>query len=169
STSMRMIFALLLNFVIFNNFNEMPNKETVAKYIRGWVGAVGIMAIGNTYQCFRDPRFFTEKIYTEISAKDYMLSARLFGIWNFLTASLRLYCAFFINNRQVYNFTLWSFLLSLVHFLSEVLIYKSAAWSPGLVTTLLVSVISIVVMIIGYWYIDSEEDMHRESLERKTR
>ncbi|XP_064646477.1 ergosterol biosynthetic protein 28 homolog [Lineus longissimus] len=123
-----------------------------AYYLRGWVGLVGLMAIGNTIQCFVDPRFVRERLYTASTGRANSLTARLFGMWTLLAAILRICCAIDIHNKSIYNITLISFFLALGHFASEVFIYKTADLTIGIVIPLIVSSFSVLVMVIGYWW-----------------
>ncbi|XP_014676333.1 PREDICTED: probable ergosterol biosynthetic protein 28 [Priapulus caudatus] len=129
--------------------------------LRGWIGVVALMGIGNTIQCFYNHVFLGENLYMEGPSQVTPLMARLFGTWTFLAAIVRIYCAYDITNRPLYDITLISFLIAFVHFTLEAFYYQSTGLHVGLATPLLVSGISIVWMIIGYslvWPKDDDDD-----------
>ncbi|ESO83537.1 hypothetical protein LOTGIDRAFT_222610 [Lottia gigantea] len=136
----------------------MADRESLPqryiRYLRVWIGFVAVMALGNTVQCFVDPQLLKSKLYTvNPEANVNGLVANLFGIWTLLSAALRFYCAIDIFNIALYHLTYFSFYLALGHFVSEVLVYKTATFSVGVMAPLIVSSLSIVTMSIGYGYL----------------
>ncbi|XP_013401314.1 probable ergosterol biosynthetic protein 28, partial [Lingula anatina] len=92
-------------------------------YLRSWIGFVGLMAIGNTIQCFWDHQFLASRLYNGAPSSVNGLAARLFGVWTLLAGILRIWCAIFTYNRPLYDLTLFSFVLAFLHFSSEVFIF----------------------------------------------
>ncbi|KAK6183486.1 hypothetical protein SNE40_010961 [Patella caerulea] len=133
--------------------------ERYMRYLRVWIGFVAIMALGNTVQCFVDPQLLKSKLYTVTPSNVNGLVARLFGVWTLLSGVLRFYCAVDIYNKALYNLTYLSFYLALGHFVSEVLLFKSAGFTVGVMAPLLVSSLSILTMSIGYLYLDRRSSM----------
>uniref|UniRef100_A0A671Q723 Ergosterol biosynthesis 28 homolog n=1 Tax=Sinocyclocheilus anshuiensis TaxID=1608454 RepID=A0A671Q723_9TELE len=101
---------------------------------------LAVIAVGNTVQSFRDHSFLSQKLYTGTPEYVNGLQARTFGIWTLLSSILRCACAIDIQNRTLYHITLWTCVLALGHFLSEVFLYKTAP--------LIVASFSIVGMLI---------------------
>ncbi|NWU63371.1 ERG28 protein, partial [Pterocles burchelli] len=84
------------------------------------------------------------------------LQARTFGVWTLLSSVIRCLCAIDIRNRTLYYITLFTFFLALVHFLSEVFIYHTAALTIGVMAPLMVASFSIMGMLIGLQYLEVE-------------
>ncbi|XP_009885346.1 PREDICTED: probable ergosterol biosynthetic protein 28 [Charadrius vociferus] len=84
------------------------------------------------------------------------LQARTFGVWTLLSSVIRCLCAIDIRNRTLYYITLFTFFLALVHFLSEVFIYHTAALTIGVMAPLMVASFSILGMLIGLQYLEVE-------------
>lgn len=131
--------------------------------LQAWIGIVGVMAFGNTISCFYNHQFLADKLYTAAPDEVNGLSARLFGVWTMLSAILRLYCAFDIRNKSIYNLTLVSFFLAFIHFVLEITVYKTATLTVGVLAPLLVSSISIVWMLTGYCYLSKPSEVESEN------
>ncbi|KAM9555916.1 ergosterol biosynthetic protein 28 homolog [Guaruba guarouba] len=124
--------------------------------LRSWLVMVSVIAAGNTLQSFRDHGFLSEKLYTASPALVNGLQARTFGVWTLLSSVIRCLCAIDIRNRTLYYITLFTFFLALVHFLSEVFIYHTAALTIGIMAPLMVASFSILGMLIGLQYLEVE-------------
>lgn len=73
------------------------------------------------------------------------LSARTFGTWTAITSIIRLYAAYHINDKPVYEMALWTFGVAWAHFISEWLFFGTAKFGKGLIGPLVVSTGT------GYW------------------
>uniref|UniRef100_A0A8B9MII3 Ergosterol biosynthesis 28 homolog n=1 Tax=Accipiter nisus TaxID=211598 RepID=A0A8B9MII3_9AVES len=139
--------------------------------LRSWLVMVSVIAAGNTLQSFRDHSFLSEKLYTASPGLVNGLQARTFGVWTLLSSVIRCLCAIDIRNRTpdnardfqciiehsfLYYITLFTFFLALVHFLSEVFIYHTAALTIGVMAPLMVASFSILGMLIGLQYLEVE-------------
>jgi len=100
-------------------------KDNVLRSLQGWVFVVGLMALGNTISCYVDHSFLASRLYTGAPDRASDLAARLFGIWTLMSALLRLSCAVLITNRALFNLTLMSFVVVILHYLSEVFVYQT--------------------------------------------
>ncbi|KAJ9629709.1 ergosterol biosynthesis protein [Taxawa tesnikishii (nom. ined.)] len=74
------------------------------------------------------------------------LSARTFGTWTAITAVVRLYAAYHIENQAVYEMALWTFGVAWAHFMSEWWIFKTTRWGKGLAGPAAVSTGTLVWM-----------------------
>ncbi|MEE6528450.1 hypothetical protein FKM82_030759, partial [Ascaphus truei] len=54
----------------------------------------------------------------------------------------------------LYHLTLWTFVLALGHFLSEVFVYHTAEMTIGVMAPLMVASFSILGMLIGFQYVE---------------
>uniref|UniRef100_A0A8C9FTG9 Ergosterol biosynthesis 28 homolog n=1 Tax=Pavo cristatus TaxID=9049 RepID=A0A8C9FTG9_PAVCR len=141
--------------------------------LRSWLVMVSVIAAGNTLQSFRDHSFLSEKLYTGSPGLVNGLQARTFGIWTLLSSVIRCLCAIDIRNQTycatehylpapgtdcplLYYITLFTFFMALVHFLSEVFIYHTAALTIGVMAPLMVASFSILGMLIGLQYLEVE-------------
>ncbi|XP_073494187.1 ergosterol biosynthetic protein 28 homolog isoform X2 [Phyllobates terribilis] len=122
--------------------------------LRSWLMMVAIIAAGNTLQSFRDHSFLSDKLYTGQPGQVNGLQARTFGIWTLLSSVIRCACAIDIRNKMLYHITLWTFIMALAHFLSEVWVYHTAQMTIGVMAPLLVASFSIMGMVIGYQYLE---------------
>nr|ACO51953.1 Probable ergosterol biosynthetic protein 28 [Aquarana catesbeiana] len=122
--------------------------------LRSWLMMVSIIAAGNTPQSFRDHSFLSDKLYTGRPSQVNGLQARTFGIWTLLSSVIRCACAIDIHNKTLYHLTLWTFILALGHFLSEVWIYHTAQMTIGVMAPLMVASFSILGMLIGFQYLE---------------
>ncbi|XP_072285150.1 ergosterol biosynthetic protein 28 homolog [Pyxicephalus adspersus] len=126
--------------------------------LRSWLMMVSIIAAGNTLQSFRDHSFLSDKLYTGRPSQVNGLQARTFGIWTLLSSLIRCACAIDIRNKTLYHLTLWTFILALAHFLSEVWIYHTAQMTIGVMAPLMVASFSILGMMIGFQYLEVDQD-----------
>ena len=46
------------------NMETSDSKSKIIYYLRVWIGFVGLMAFGNTVQCFVDGSFIKSRLYT---------------------------------------------------------------------------------------------------------
>ncbi|XP_022103813.1 probable ergosterol biosynthetic protein 28 [Acanthaster planci] len=118
--------------------------------VRVWVGIVGLTALFTSMQCFIDSSFLAERIYT--LEKDAVNPAfgRLFGTWTCLAGVVRILWALFTRSKPLYLATLFSFVLALVYFLAEFLIFKTAALTVGVISPLIVAGGSTILMIVAF-------------------
>jgi hypothetical protein len=78
------------------------------------------------------------------------LSARTFGTWTAITSIIRLYAAYHINDKPVYEMALWTFGVAWAHFVSEWLFFGTARFGKGLIGPLLVSTGTAYWMLSQY-------------------
>ncbi|KAK3609692.1 hypothetical protein CHS0354_017545 [Potamilus streckersoni] len=126
--------------------------------LRIWLSVLTLMAMGSTIHSFLDPNFLGKKLYTKSPSTANSFASRLYGLWNFLSAAIRFCCVLQIHNKTVYNLTVFSFLLMLGHFISEILIFKTADLDSGVIASLIISVVSILAMLYGYRYLEMLPD-----------
>ncbi|KAL9934934.1 hypothetical protein V8E36_006010 [Tilletia maclaganii] len=119
-----------------------------------WLLLVSTMAIFNCVQNYVDYTF-SRKVYARAplsQAQVTPLSARTFGVWNFASALIRTYAAYNMSSRPVYELAMWSFVIALAHFSSEVAVFKTAKLSPGIISPLIVASSSLAAMALQYKY-----------------
>ncbi|KAL5463221.1 hypothetical protein EMCRGX_G032100 [Ephydatia muelleri] len=109
------------------------------KLARVWVGLVGIIALANAAQCFINEDHAKSTLYTLRPDEASPLLSRMFGTWTILAGTVRLVFALGPCNKSIWLVTLLSFVLALLHFTSELFIYKTATLSFATISPLLVS------------------------------
>ncbi|KAK6957227.1 hypothetical protein Daesc_000009 [Daldinia eschscholtzii] len=77
------------------------------------------------------------------------LAARLFGTYTIVSAIVRLYASYNLHLAPVYQITIWTYVVALVHFGSEFAIYKTAHMGP-IASTFFFATVGIVWMISQY-------------------
>ncbi|KAM3919797.1 ergosterol biosynthetic protein 28 homolog [Leptodactylus fuscus] len=135
--------------------------------LRSWLMMVAIIAAGNTLQSFRDHSFLSDKLYTGKPNQVNGLQARTFGIWTLLSSVIRCACAIDIRNKTLYHITLWTFIMALAHFLSEVWVYHTAQMTIGIMAPLMVASFSILGMLIGYQYVEGQPEPTSSSTKKR--
>ncbi|RUS81750.1 hypothetical protein EGW08_010504 [Elysia chlorotica] len=136
----------------------MSGTPSIVNLLRIWIGLIGMVAVGSTIRCFIAPNYAYEMIFSIDQNNVSALTSRLFGVWTFLSGVVRVMCAFDLHNRSLYHLTLFTFVLALVYFVSEVFIYKTAKLeSAGILAPLLISSSTIVLMLVGYWFVETED------------
>ncbi|XP_069806594.1 ergosterol biosynthetic protein 28 homolog isoform X2 [Dendropsophus ebraccatus] len=135
--------------------------------LRSWLMMVAIIAAGNTLQSFRDHSFLSDKLYTGTPSLVNGLQARTFGIWTLLSSIIRCACAIDIRNKTLYHITLWTFIMALAHFVSEVWLYHTAHMTIGVMAPLMVASFSILGMLIGFQYLDVQPESPTSSAKKR--
>ncbi|KAJ8098273.1 hypothetical protein POJ06DRAFT_148066 [Lipomyces tetrasporus] len=111
-----------------------------------WLLFISVVSAFNSAQSYFGGLTLTRRVYEANSAQVTGLSARTFGTWTFLTSVIRLYGAYHINDPAVYDITYATYIVALMHFSSEWIIYKTAKLGKGLAGPLIVSTTTLVWM-----------------------
>ncbi|CAO3664236.1 unnamed protein product [Umbelopsis vinacea] len=51
------------------------------------------------------------------------LSGRLFATWTWSVSMIRIYAAFHLNNKIMYNLGIWSYVIALTHYVGELVVF----------------------------------------------
>ncbi|CAE6416101.1 unnamed protein product [Rhizoctonia solani] len=114
-----------------------------------WQLVVSSLAVFNTIQNFFTLSL-TKRIYSKQSQNVTPLQSRTFAIWTLTSAILRFYCAYHVNEKVVYDLTMWTYVLAFGHFTSEFLVFRTAGLGPGLLSPMIVATTSFVWMWSQY-------------------
>lgn len=109
------------------------------------------MSVGNTIQAFITTKN-TRQVYLLSASETSALSSRIFGTWTIVSAIIRLYTAYNISNPQVYQLAIWAYVIAWAHFMSEWLVFKTAAWGRGLAGPIIISTGSLIWMLSQWGY-----------------
>ncbi|RAL17668.1 Erg28 family protein [Aspergillus homomorphus CBS 101889] len=119
-------------------------------FLPQWLVLVSVVSAANSIQAYRSPAYAAE-LYNGKTAEGYShanaLSSRTFGTWTFLSAVIRFYAAYNINNPAVYDLALWTFGIALVHFVGE-LVHGSARLKGRFVSPLIVASSTLTWMFL---------------------
>ena len=110
---------------------------------------ISAVSIGNTVQAYITIAN-TQQVYAQSGRETTALSSRLFGTWTFVSSIVRLYAAYNISNPQVYQLALWTYGIAWSHFMSEWLVFRTAAWGKGFAGPAVVSTVTLLWML-GAW------------------
>ncbi len=119
---------------------------------------VSVVSLFNTAQCY-STLHFCRRIYSEDptaqnkspekpSSQVTALSARTFGTWTLLTAIVRLFAAYNLNNPAFFALGFCTYLVALLHFFSEWLVFGTAKWGAPLMGPAFVSTGTLTWMIL---------------------
>ncbi|KAI9741704.1 MAG: ergosterol biosynthesis protein [Cirrosporium novae-zelandiae] len=111
---------------------------------------IAVTSAGNSIQSYLTLTY-TRQVYLGSGATGNKspatpLSSRTFGTWTFLSAVIRYFGAYYIDDPVVYTIVMWSYVIALFHFASEWLIFGSARMGKGLLGPAIVSTCSLFWM-----------------------
>ncbi|KAF9649864.1 Erg28-domain-containing protein [Thelephora ganbajun] len=135
----------------------LSRRETVTSYLPQaggllpkWQLIVAFMAFFNAAQNFATLKL-TRRIYGNVAPQLVTgLQARTFAVWTILSGVVRLYAAYNINLKIIYDLTLFTYLFAFAHFGSELLIFRTASLGLGALSPVVVSTVSLTWMIMQY-------------------
>lgn len=116
-----------------------------------------ISQIGTISVVYSIQSFFSlagaREIFTAPTTLITPLQSRTFGTWAMLSSVVRLYAAYNIHNKQVYELCLATWVIAVLHFTSEWLVFKTALMRRGLASPILLAGITGAWMIVvkGYY------------------
>lgn len=116
-----------------------------------WQLFVGVVAVLNTLQNFLTLKF-TRRIYNAVPPAQPVtaLQARTFAVWTLTSAVVRVYAAYHIQNKVIYDMALMTYLIAFAHFSSEIFIFRTAKIGPPVLSPCIVATTSLVWMISQY-------------------
>ncbi|KAF8273270.1 Erg28-like protein [Lactarius quietus] len=116
-----------------------------------WQMLVATAALLNTVENFRTLSL-AKRLYNNVPAAQPVtsLQARTFGIWTLTASAVRLYAAYNIQNKAIYDITLLTYIFAFAHFSSEILIFRTARISIPVLPPVIVSTVSMIWMMSQY-------------------
>jgi len=133
-----------------------------------WMLFLSIVSIFNSVQCYRSIKL-SQIIYNadpenpsrrpipkgDVSQSTVTgLSTRTFGTWTIITAIVRFYAAYNIDNPVMYKVALATYLTAFGHFTSEWLVFGTARFNSSLASPLCISTGTMVWMLCQWgWYV----------------
>ncbi|KAK4057149.1 ergosterol biosynthesis protein [Microbotryomycetes sp. JL221] len=120
----------------------------MAEHVRCFVSDRSL-AIFNSIQNFVTTSL-TRRIYSKAQPQVTPLQARTFAIWTLASAAIRIYAAYHIQLKPLYDLALISYVLALGHFVIELFVFRTAGLGAGLISPLIVASTSLVWMTQQY-------------------
>lgn len=130
-------------------FLPQPAKQG---YLPHWLLFISVVSLFNSVQTYSSDLTLTRKVYEkEATSKNKgpqvtNLGARTFGTWTCVASLVRLYAAYNVNNKPVYELAQFTFLIAALHFGSEWLVFKTCQMGKGLLGPVIVSTVSLIWM-----------------------
>ncbi|PVF92741.1 Erg28-like protein [Serendipita vermifera] len=124
----------------------LPQSDGWLPYWLILTSSAGIyMAIGNLLHPLHNKIIYTAKPH-EVTP----LAGRTCGAWTLTSAMIRLFCAYHISDKVIYQAAICTYLIALGHFGSEFSLFRTAGVGGGVISPLTVASISLIWMITKY-------------------
>ncbi|KUJ10520.1 ergosterol 28 [Mollisia scopiformis] len=127
-----------------------------------WLLLVSIISVGNSIQAYSTLEF-TSQVYAGWSSHPGQtpssttspatpLSSRTFGTWTLIQSIVRMYAAYNIDNPQIYQMAVLTYVVAWLHFMSEWWVFGTARWGRGLAGPVVVATGSLAWMWMQWGY-----------------
>lgn len=84
------------------------------------------------------------------------LAARCFGTWTLITSIVRLYAAYNLHLAPVYDIAIWTYVVALFHFASEMFVFRSMALGkPQLLPFMFASTALVWMPMVRDYYVQA--------------
>ena len=84
------------------------------------------------------------------------LAGRLFGTWTLITSIVRFYAAYNLHLAPMYNIALWTYVVALGHFGSELFVFKTMSFGPPQLFPFTFASVAIVWMtLVRDYYVEA--------------
>lgn len=122
--------------------------------LRRWLVLVAFLRLLSVYLGYLNPSRLNSNLFDATPDAVTDLNGRTFAMWTSLSCVLCLFCAKNPQNRAMYSATLASFVLALIFFSSELLLYKTLSLKSAL-QPMIVAGVSVLWMGLGFnYYLD---------------
>ncbi|CAR28198.1 hypothetical protein ZYGR_0N06900 [Zygosaccharomyces rouxii] len=115
-------------------------------YLPKWLLFISVVSVFNSLQTYISGLELTRQVYENSPQEVTPLSARTFGTWTLISSFIRLYGAFHLNENHIFQLTFISYSIALLHFSSELLIYRTCKIGKGILGPLVVATTSLTWM-----------------------
>lgn len=123
--------------------SSLPPRPLFPKLTPGAPKQISLISLLNTFQSYLTTSY-TARVYSLArNPAPSALQARTFGTWTLLAAIVRLYVAYHVRERGMYELGMWTFAVAGAHFGAEWGGYGSVAWGKGLAGPVVVSLGSL--------------------------
>ncbi|KDQ15956.1 hypothetical protein BOTBODRAFT_107885, partial [Botryobasidium botryosum FD-172 SS1] len=129
-----------------------------AGWLPRWQLLVSSLAVFNTVQNLVTLSL-TKRVYNGAPHQVTPLQSRTFAVWTFTAAIVRLYCAYHITEKTqvpfnvfIYDITIWSYIIALAHFGSELIFYRTTNLTGPVISPFIVATTSLTWMLSQYTF-----------------
>jgi hypothetical protein len=95
-------------------------------------------------------------MYARAPAQVSTLSAHNFGTWTVISGTVRVVAAYNLSNPEVYGLAVFTFLAADVHWLAQLLFFRTVTWK-SIRLSLVLDIFTPGIMAVGYvrgWYFE---------------
>ena len=110
-----------------------------------------MISVGSTIQAYLSTKN-TQELYMRADRQITALPSRIFGTYTLVSAIIRLYAAYNIENPQLYQLAIFTYAIAWSHFISEWLIFETAAWGRAIAGPMFISTGSLLWMFLQWRY-----------------
>ncbi|SCV99939.1 LAFE_0B05864g1_1 [Lachancea fermentati] len=136
----------MLSFQQVLESTQTALKSMPPGYLPKWLLFISVVSVFNSIQTYISGLELTRRVYERKPAETTHLSARTFGTWTFISCVIRFYGALYLQEEHIFQLVFISYLVALVHFGSELLIFGTCKIGKGFMGPLVVSTTSLLWM-----------------------
>ncbi|SCV01643.1 LAMI_0G12772g1_1 [Lachancea mirantina] len=136
----------MLSFQTIVTSTENALKSMPPGYLPKWLLFISVVSVFNSLQTYISGLELTRRVYERKPSEVTPLSARTFGTWTFISSVIRLYGALYLNEEHVFQLVFISYIVALLHFGSELILFRTCKFGKGFLGPLVVSTTSLLWM-----------------------
>ncbi|PAA93283.1 hypothetical protein BOX15_Mlig000278g2 [Macrostomum lignano] len=114
-------------------------------YLRGWIGAIGLISVINGAQAVWNPDLLARNVYTGNPQSVTRLASRQFALWTMFCGLVRLVFCANPDDSCIRLLTVTTFLMTLLHFLGEIYVWGTSVWTFGVISPCCIAGISLLL------------------------
>ncbi|KAI9323241.1 Erg28 like protein-domain-containing protein [Dichotomocladium elegans] len=122
-------------------FSTLPDG-----YLPKWFLFTSALGIFNTIQNLMTDKL-TKRVYANKPNEVTPLSSRFFATWTWSVSMIRIYVAFHLQHRFMYQLGIWTYVIALTHYLGELFVFRTCKLNGPFMSPMSVAVTSLVWMI----------------------
>ncbi|KAI9031928.1 Erg28 like protein-domain-containing protein [Phycomyces nitens] len=129
---------------ISNTFSTMPEGN-----LPKWLLFTSALGIFNSIQNYCTDSL-TKRVYSGTPELVTPMTGRMFATWTWSVSMIRIYAAFHLEHRFMYELAIWTYVIALTHYMSELLIFKGCKISVPFMSPFVVAVSSLIWLTNSY-------------------
>ncbi|CAO3682120.1 unnamed protein product [Rhizopus stolonifer] len=123
--------------IITNIFSTLPEG-----HLPRWLLFTSALGIFNSVQNFYTDSL-SKRVYANKPHEVTPLSGRLFATWTWSVSMVRIYAAFHLEHKFMYELGIWTYAIALTHYTGELLVFKGCKLNGPFTAPLIVAVSSL--------------------------
>ncbi|CAO3623538.1 unnamed protein product [Mucor fragilis] len=112
-------------------------------YLPKWLLFTSALGIFNSIQNFCTSSL-TKRAYANKPEEVTPLSGRLFATWTWSVSMIRIYAAFHLQHKFMYDLGIWTYVIALTHYAGELLVFRGCKLNGPVMSPLFVAVTSLI-------------------------